>query len=149
MCVFVVLRRLFGDLGEKARLRDWDQLPAARDERRVLKGTGGKERQMNITDGSSDGALTQTSRHRCAPGFRAGDAALLDRAGARCVRRWLCHSLADTGLREDASCLTAARECQWLFTENGMAQKEKETVALASDSEGRRPPRQDEQMPME
>lgn len=57
-------------------------------------------------------ALTQTSRRRCAPVSRAGDAALLDPAAAHCARRWPCHSWADTALRAGASCLTAARERQ-------------------------------------
>jgi hypothetical protein len=58
-----------------------------------------------------EGALTQMSQHRCAQESRAGVAALLGRAAARCeARRW-CHSWAGTGREAGATCPTAAR-CQ-------------------------------------
>jgi len=57
------------------------------------------------------GPLTQTSRRRCAPGPLAGDAVLLDRAGAHCTLRGPRHTTPGSRHPAGACCRPAARAC--------------------------------------
>lgn len=162
MCVFVVLGRLFGDFGEGARLRDGDQL-TVRGQRHVLlkmeslqetvspfmRKVGVSLRQGTVssvernTQTMRKAGLTHLSPRKFAPSSLADVVAPLGLAEARCGCCWRYHSSAGTGLRVDARRPSSVRERQYSYSAI------RHQRGLTSDSEVLRPPRHDEQIPIE